>query len=73
MPLKIFWDIFGANFLDLTHTNVEGIAYFLRYGGLSKTSMYINKGGILSYSGSNPFFMAFCLSCCFCLSLSSLS
>ncbi len=26
-----------------------------------------------AYSGSNPFFMAFCLSCCFCLSFSSLS
>merc|ERR1719187_2724999 len=24
-------------------------------------------------SGSNPFFMAFCLSCCFCLSLSSIN
>ena len=35
--------------------------------GLNQGSKYI------SYSGSRPFFIAFCLNCCFCLSLSSLS
>ena len=27
----------------------------------------------VTYSGSNPFFIAFCLNCCFCLSFSSFS
>jgi len=39
--------------------------------GSQKNQRERNKGE--PYSGSRPFFMAFCLSCCFCLSLSSLS
>jgi hypothetical protein len=34
---------------------------------------YVRTNGWLTYSGSRPFFMALCLSCCFCLSFNSLS
>ena len=40
---------------------------------LKKRILFFQQHIFGSYSGSRPFFIAFCLNCCFCLSLSSLS
>ena len=36
-------------------------------------NMLFSNNLAVTYSGSNPFFIAFCLNCCFCLSFSSFS
>lgn len=60
----------------LNTTSEKQCRLFVKKGSSSSFNVCFFLCGqkkVMSYSGSNPFFMAFCLSCCFCLSLSSLS